>query len=60
MNGDCLVLTEWDIEGIADTETWEDLFRRTAEAVLTEEGVESPAEVEINIVDDDTIREMNA
>ena len=60
MNGDCLVLIEWDIEGIPDTEVWEELFRKTAEAVLAEEGVESPAEVEINIVDDDTIREMNA
>ena len=60
MSADCLVLTEWDIEGIPETEAWDNLFHKTVEAVLTEEGVDTPAEVEINIVDDEAIREMNA
>ena len=36
-----------------------EIFERTAEAALQEEGVKEPMEVELNVVDDEAIHEMN-
>ena len=43
----------------AERAHYTEIFERTAEAALQEEGVKQPMEVELNVVDDEAIHEMN-
>ena len=54
------IWTQWEY-GPAEEERgrYEALFQKTAEGALQEEGIDLPLEAELNVVDDETIRQMN-
>lgn len=54
------IIRIWEIEmPEAEVQAWDELFQKTADTVIEAEGVQTPVEVELNVVDDTAIREIN-